>query len=102
LASTPPTPAGTKPEVISVTPRPDGKYDDVVRDRFRAYPDAAASFDDHGALLQRNRRYAKAFTVAHDPYKFAAEVARAGYATNPSCERVLTSVMKTIEAAGGP
>jgi peptidoglycan hydrolase-like protein with peptidoglycan-binding domain len=88
------------PEVISVTPRSDGKYNYIVRDWFRAYPDAAAAFDAHGRVL-RLPRYAKAFTVARDPYAFAAEIARAKYATDPSYERVLTAVMRTIEKAGG-
>jgi peptidoglycan hydrolase-like protein with peptidoglycan-binding domain len=90
------------PGVVSVTQRADGRYTYVVDAWFRAYPDAATAFDAHGEFLVRNKRYAKAFTVAHDPYAFAAEVARAGYATNPSYERVLTRVMQTIEAAGGP
>jgi flagellum-specific peptidoglycan hydrolase FlgJ len=58
-------------------------------------------FDAHGEFLVRNKRCANAFKVANGPYAFAAEVARAGYATDPSYERVLTSVMRTIEAAGG-
>ncbi len=89
------------PEVISVTPRPDGRYDYVVRDWFRAYPDATTAFMAHGEFLVRNKRYSKAFQVAHDPYAFAAEVARAGYATDPSYERVLKDVMRKIETAGG-
>jgi len=92
---------GKFPEVISITPRPDGKFEYVVRDWFRAYPDAATAFNAHGEFLVRNKRYAKAFLVAHDPYAFAAEVARAGYATDPSYERVLRGVMQKIEAMGG-
>jgi peptidoglycan hydrolase-like protein with peptidoglycan-binding domain len=90
------------PRIVSITPRPDGRYTYVVDAWFRAYADPATAFNAHGEFLVRNKRYAKAFTVAHDPYAFAAEVARAGYATDPSYERVLTSVMRTIEAAGGP
>jgi peptidoglycan hydrolase-like protein with peptidoglycan-binding domain/LAS superfamily LD-carboxypeptidase LdcB len=89
------------PEVISVTPRPDGKYDYVVRDWFRVYPDAATAFSEHGSFLTRNKRYAKAFAVAHDPYAFATEVARAGYATGPTYEKELHAVMRMIEKAGG-
>lgn len=90
------------PEVISVTPRADGRYDYVVRDWFRAFPDAATAFDAHGAFLSRQKRYAKAFVFAHDPYAFAAEVAKAGYATDPSYERVLKSVMRKLESVGAP
>lgn len=90
------------PNTISITPRPDGRYTYVIDAWFRAYPDAAAAFNDHGEFLVRNKRYSKAFTVLHDPYAFAAEVARAGYATDPSYERILTQVMRMIEAAGEP
>jgi flagellum-specific peptidoglycan hydrolase FlgJ len=90
------------PEIISITERPDGKFDYIVKDWFRAYPDAATGFSAHGQFLVRNKRYAKAFTVAGDPYAFATEVAKAGYATDPNYARVLTGVMRTIEAAGGP
>lgn len=87
------------PEVISVTPRPDGKYDYVVRAWFRAYPDPAAAFIAHGTLLRRNKRYAAAFS-APDPYAFATAVARAGYATAPSYASAVHSAMRSIEAAG--
>jgi peptidoglycan hydrolase-like protein with peptidoglycan-binding domain/LAS superfamily LD-carboxypeptidase LdcB len=90
------------PEVISVTPRSDGKYDYVVRDWFRVYPDAATAFNAHGEFLVRNKRYAKAFLVTDNPYAFASEVARAGYATGPTYEKMLHSVMRMIEKAGGP
>ena len=89
------------PEVISVTPRADGKYDYVVKDWFRAYPDAATAFDAHGAFLVNNKRYAKAFNFKDDPYAFADEVARAGYATGPDYASQLKAVMRMIEKAGG-
>jgi flagellum-specific peptidoglycan hydrolase FlgJ len=88
------------PEIISITPRPDGRYDYVVRDWFRAYPSAAAAFCAHGEFLVRNKRYRKAFEAGGDPFAFASEVARAGYATDPSYERVLHGVMRTLLAAG--
>jgi flagellar protein FlgJ len=75
--------------------------DYVVRDWFRVYPDAATAFNAHGEFLVPNKRYARAFTVAHDAYAFASEVARAGYATSPTYAKVLHSVMRTIEKAGG-
>lgn len=94
------TPNAKFPEVISVTPRPDGRYEYVVRDWFRAYPNAEASFADHGGLLSKAPRYAKAFTVTNDPYAFATEIARAKYATDPSYKDVLHRVMRTIEKTG--
>ncbi|MEU5727023.1 glucosaminidase domain-containing protein [Micromonospora sp. NPDC047738] len=85
------------PEIISVTPRPDGRYDYVVKDWFRAYPSPAEAFSAHGAFLRRHKRYAPAFGHVGDPYAFARAVAAAGYATDPSYASVLTSVMRTIE-----
>lgn len=64
-------------------------------------PDASTAFMAHGEFLVRNKRYSKAVQATHDPYAFAAEVARAGYATDPFYERVLKGVMRTIEKAGG-
>lgn len=96
------TPDRKYPEVISVTRRPDGRYNYVVRDWFHIFPDAAASFDGHGALLARSKHHTKAFAHTGDPYAFATEVARGGYATEPSYEQVLHAVMRTIERAGGP
>jgi uncharacterized protein YcbK (DUF882 family) len=87
------------PEIISVTPRADGKFDYVVRDWFRSYPGAGAAFLAHGQFLVKNKRYAAAVQTV-DPYAFAAAVAKAGYATDPSYEHVLAGVMKTVESSG--
>jgi hypothetical protein len=51
---------------------------------------------------QHNRRNWHFCDMARDAYAFATEVARAGYATDPSYARVLHSVMRSIEAAGRP
>ena len=88
------------PEVISVTPRPDGKYEYVVRDWFRAYPNADAAFESHGRLLSTKKNYARAFDHVGDAYAFAVEVFKGGYATDPSYVRVLHSVMRMIEKTG--
>lgn len=84
------------PEVISVTPRPDGRYDYVVRAWFRAFDSPAQSFDGHAQVLLKPR-YAKAFAHTGDPYAFAREVAAAGYATGPTYAEQLTRVMRLIE-----
>jgi len=88
------------PEVNSVTRRPDGKYDYVVRDWFRVFPSPELAFVGHGEFLRRNKRYAPAFNFGSDPYRFAAEVARAGYATDPSYTKVVHSVMRLLERSG--
>lgn len=90
-------PNGQFPEVISVTRRPDGKYNYVVKDWFMAYGSAEESFADHGNFLRSNARYRNAFQHTGDPYAFARAVAAAGYATDPSYTATLTSVMKLIE-----
>lgn len=97
-----PHPNGRFPEILSITKRPDGRYDYVVRDWFRAYPDVTAAFMAHGAMLARLPRYAKAFAHKQDAYAFATEVARGGYATDPNYATVLHGAMRTIERAGGP
>ena len=88
------------PEVISVTRRADGLFEYKVRDWFKAYPDAGSAFLDHGQFLRRYSRYSSAFRYTSDPYRFAEEVARAGYATDPKYRDVLHSVMRTLEKAG--
>jgi flagellum-specific peptidoglycan hydrolase FlgJ len=90
------------PEVISVTARADGKFDYVVKDWFRTFPDAQSAFDGHGQFLRNNKRYERAFTRTNDPYAFAAEVAAAEYATDPNYDELLPNVMRTIVRAGGP
>lgn len=87
------------PEVISVTPRPDGRYDYVVRDWFRSYATPAEGFAHHGRFLRDNARYAAAFEHTDDPYEFARQVAAAGYATAPTYADVLVSTMQQIEAS---
>jgi hypothetical protein len=87
------------PEVISVTPRPDGKFDYVVRDWFRAYPSATEAFLSHGRLIRNNKRYAAAWAHVDDPYGFIQAVARAGYATGPSYAQTVSSAMRLLERA---
>lgn len=89
-------PTPDMPEIISVTPRTDGKYDYVVRRWFRKFPDDSASFDFYGQMLQ-NARYAAAFQHTDDPYAFAREIAKAGYATAPNYYDVLAGRMRLIE-----
>lgn len=85
------------PEIISITPRKDGKYEYVVKDWFRKYDTPEQSFTDHARFFFDNKRYAQALKVKNDPYKFAEEIAKAGYATEPNYAATLKSVIKTIE-----
>lgn len=85
------------PEIISIKQRKDGRYDYVVKDWFRKYDSPEESFTDHAKFFLENKRYAKALEYRSDPYKFAEEVAKAGYATDPNYATILKSVIKTIE-----
>lgn len=85
------------PEIIRITKREDGKYLYEVKDWFRKYDSPEESFTDHANIFVNNKRYAKALLVRNDPYKFAEEVAKAGYATEPTYAERLKGVIRTIE-----
>lgn len=67
-----------------------------VKDYFRRYDSPEGSFTDHAAFFSRNPRYRKALEVRKDPERFAAEVARAGYATDPMYQDTLLKVIGMI------
>lgn len=85
------------PVIISIEKRPDGRFKYIVKDWFRKYDSTEESFTDHASLFMNNKRYAKALLVKSDPYKFAEEVAQAGYATEPTYAERLKGVIRTIE-----
>jgi flagellar protein FlgJ len=60
---------------------------------FRTYATVVNSFRDHGALLATNSRYASAFSFTSNPNQFAAEIHKAGYATDPLYTVKLTGIM---------
>lgn len=68
-----------------------------VRDYFRKYKTPEESFTDHAQFFLKNRRYREALKVRNDPYAFAAEVAKAGYATDPDYVKKLHSIIKEIQ-----
>ena len=86
------------PKIFSIKKRADFKYTYVVLDWFRKYDTPEECFTDHAELFFRNKRYAKALLVKSDPYKFAEEVAKAGYATATNYADRLKKVIKTIES----
>lgn len=85
------------PKIISISKRTDGKWLYRVQDWFRKYDTPEECFTDHAQFFFINKRYAKALEVKADPYKFAEEVAKAGYATAPNYATILKDVIKTIE-----
>ncbi|MFI2477937.1 glucosaminidase domain-containing protein [Nocardia xishanensis] len=92
------TPTVRYPEVISVTKRPDGRYDYVVREWLRTFDSPDSAFEAHARVLMAGSRYSKAFArFGGNPYVFAQEVAAAGYATAPGYGRLLDAVMRMIE-----
>lgn len=61
---------------------------------FRVYRSAADSFRDHGRFLTVNPRYRPAFAHTDDPDRFAREIHRAGYATDPAYSDKLIGLMR--------
>ena len=86
------------PLVISVKMLSSGKYKYEVKDWFRKYDTPEECFTDHAQFFFRNKRYAKALLVKAGPYKFAEEVAKAGYATAPDYANSLKKVIKMLES----
>lgn len=86
------------PLVISVKMLPNGKYKYTIKDWFRKYDTPEECFTDHSQFFFKNKRYAKALLVKADPYKFAEEVAKAGYATAPDYANSLKKVIKMLES----
>lgn len=64
---------------------------------FRVYPSAARSFADHGNFLVVNPRYRPAFDHTGDPNRFAREIHKAGYATDPSYSDKLIALMRKYD-----
>lgn len=61
---------------------------------FRMYRSAADSFRDHGRFLTVNPRYRPAFAHTDDPNRFAREIHKAGYATDPAYSDKLIGLMR--------
>ena len=74
-----------------------GKWKYKIKDFFRAYPNPFFSFMDWAGLLFKNSRYSVAMSVRRDPYRFAEEVAKAGYATDPNYSSKVQGIMREIE-----
>lgn len=88
------------PKIVSIKKRADGKYTYTVLDWFRKYETQEECFTDHAQFFFKNKRYAKALLVRSDPYKFAEEVAKAGYATAPDYANSLKKIIKMLESYG--
>jgi flagellar protein FlgJ len=60
---------------------------------FRVYTSILDSLRDHTKALATTTRYAPAFAYSTDANKFAAEIHKAGYATDPNYTTLLTNIM---------
>lgn len=71
--------------------------DDKKNDCFRKYKDAAQSFEDHSAFLQK-QRYASLFELKPTDYKgWAHGLKKAGYATDPNYPRKLIELIERYQ-----
>ncbi len=64
-----------------------------VVQKFRAYASYADSFIDYAKMVANNPRYEKAMQAAGDAMKYASEMGKSGYATDPNYGRKLASVL---------
>lgn len=67
-----------------------------VRDWFRAYDTPYQSFEDWAKRVILLPRYKTAFNFTNDSEKFAAEVVKGGYATDPNYLNKILSIMREI------
>ena len=64
-----------------------------VVQKFRAYASYAESFIDYAKMVANNPRYEKAVQAAGDVVRFATEMGKSGYATDPNYGAKLASVL---------
>lgn len=67
----------------------------TTKDTFRAYKDFEEAADDYGRLLSSNPLYQGCFAFKNDPLKFAEQLQKAGYATDPNYAAKLKSIITT-------
>ncbi len=85
--------------------RPTLEYTDGIArrsvERFKAYPDIAATFDDYVDLIAQNPRYESVSGHGADTSGFATALQEAGYATDPFYARKIDGVVQgeTMQAA---
>lgn len=73
-------------------------YKYTVKTYFRKYNTPEESFTDHGKFFLKNARYHDNFLkCGNNPYCFADEVAKDGYATGPNYAQTLKLIILKIE-----
>jgi flagellar protein FlgJ len=68
-----------------------------VKQTFRKYPNAQASFEDYARLITGNARYKAALLYPNDPIKYIIEIRKAGYATDPNYVLKCTSIINDLK-----
>lgn len=85
------------PVVLSVIKVGEKLWKYKVKDWFRKYATPEESFTDHARLIAGSKRYAEAMKFTDDPYRFAAEIHKAGYATDLHYTEKLHKLIDTIK-----
>lgn len=85
------------PVVVSVVKVGQKLWKYKVKDWFRKYSTPEESFTDHAKLISTAPRYKKAMAVKDNPYQFAIEIHKAGYATDPMYYEKLHKIMDMIK-----
>jgi flagellar protein FlgJ len=81
----------TTTEYINGTPR-------KVTAKFRAYGSYEESFKDYARLITESPRYEKARAKTHSALAYAAELQKAGYATDPQYAAKLSRAIQSTQA----
>ena len=86
---------------VTTTEYIDGVARKVVA-KFRAYDSYEASFRDYARLITENPRYEKALAKVDSVQGWAAELQRAGYATDPNYASKLSRAIQSTMAVARP
>jgi len=79
---------------VTTTEYVDGVAHKVVA-KFRAYDSYEDSFRDYARLINNNPRYEQARAKTHSAVAYAAELQKAGYATDPAYARKLSGAIQS-------
>lgn len=89
-----------KVAAVTTTEYVDGAPRKVVA-KFRAYDSYEESFRDYARLITENPRYEKALAKVNSVQGWAAELQRAGYATDPDYASKLSRAIRSTMAVAG-
>ncbi len=70
----------------------------TINDGFAVYKNPSDGLDAYGRFFHVNKRYAAALNYPNDPYKFAVEIKKAGYATDPDYTSKIHSLLNKYYA----